>query len=116
MAITEAFQNSQSITTTEHDLPTDTTTLTDNTDDGVFQVFLDLNLLADGDTFRLKAYEAISSAGTRRVFWSQDFANAQGTEDLWVSPSFILMHKWTFSLTKIAGTDRVIDWSIRKVA
>jgi len=116
MAISEAFQNSQSIGTTEHDLPTDTTTLTDNTADGVYQVFLDLNLLADGDIFRFKAYEAISSGGTRRVFWSHDFANAQGTEDLWVSPSFILLHKWTFSLTKIAGTDRVIDWSIRKVA
>jgi hypothetical protein len=45
-----------------------------------------------------------------------DISNAQGTEDNWVSPSFILLHGWTFSLEKIAGTDRTITWSVRKVA
>lgn len=116
MAITEAFAGTQAVGTTEHDLPSDTTTLGSQTDDGVFQVWLDLNALADGDIFRLKAYEKVQSSDTQRCFWSHDFANAQGTEDNWPSPSFILMHGWTFSLTKIAGTDRTITWSIRKVA
>ena len=116
MAISDAFAGTQSITTTEHDLPTDTTTITENAADGVYQVLLDLTLLADGDVFRFKAYESVQAGDTRGIFYSQDFANAQGTEDIWISPSFILLHKWTFSLTKVTGTDRVITWSIRKVA
>jgi len=119
VAISEAFAGSESITTTEWDLPSDTsfTLGTDvQTDDGVYQVWLDLNLLADGDIFRFKGYEKVGAASTQRAFWSHDFANSQGTEDLWPSPSFILLHGWAFTLTRIAGTDRVIDWSIRKVA
>lgn len=115
MAISEPYAASQSITTTEHDLPSDTTTVSSIADDGVYQVFLDLVNLADGDVFRFKAFEEIDGTN-QRVFWSVDFANAQGTEDGWVSPSFILLHGWTFTLTKIAGTDRTILWSIRKVA
>ncbi len=117
MAITEAFAGSQSVTTDEWDLPTDSTTVTaTNTDDGVYQVWLDLNALADGDVFRFRAYEKVGSGSTSRVFWAHDFANAQGTEDNWVSPSFVLMHGWTFTLERIAGSDRTIDWSIRKIA
>lgn len=116
MAISEAFANTQTVTTTEHDLPSDTTTLGAQTDDGVYQIFLDLNALADGDTFRLKVYEKVQSTDTQRVFFQQDIANAQGIEDVWVSPSFILIHGWTVTLTKVAGTDRIITWSIRKVA
>jgi len=116
MAITEAFANTQTVTTTEHDLPSDTTTVGAQASAGVYQVFLDLNTLADADVFRFKAYEKVGSGSTQRVFFSQDISNAQGTEDNWVSPSFILLNGWTFTLTKIAGTDRVIDWSIRKVA
>ena len=116
MAISEAFAGTQSITNDEWDLPTDSTTITENAADGVYQVLLDLSLLVDGDVFRFKAYESVQAGDTKSVFYSQDFANAQGTEDIWISPSFILMHKWTFSLEKITGTDHVITWSIRKVA
>lgn len=116
MAISEAFAGTQSVTNDEWDLPTDTTNLSTQTDDGVYQVFLDLNAVADGDVFRFKAYEKVQSSDTQRVFFSVDIANAQGTEDNWVSPSFILLHGWTFTLEKISGTDRTITWSIRKVA
>jgi hypothetical protein len=116
VAISEPYANTQSITTTEHDLPSDTTSVGAITDDGVYQVFLDLNALADGDVFRFKAYEKVQSTDTQRVFFQVDITGAQGTEDNWVSPSFILLHGWTFTLTKVTGTDRTITWSIRKVA
>ena len=116
MAISEAFAGNQTVTTTEHDLPSDTTSLGSQTTDGVYQVFLDLNALADADTFRFSAYEKVGSGSTQRRFFSQEISNAQGTEDNWVSPSFILIHGWTFTLQKVSGTDRSIDWSIRSVA
>jgi hypothetical protein len=43
------------------------------------------------------------------------FDGAQ-SEPNFISPSFILLHGWTMTLIKIAGTDRAIDWSIRKIA
>ncbi len=116
MAITEPFAVSETITTTEWSLTTDTAGPDVNTDDGIYQVFLDLNALADGDVFAFRAYEKVQSADTQRAFFRQDFTNAQGADDDWASPSFILLHGWDFTLQKITGTDRLITASVRKVA
>lgn len=117
MAISEAYQNSQSVTGTEHSLPNDATYSSSSpiTTDGVYQLFLDLNALAAGDKFELKVYEAISSAGTQRLVYHCVFSDAQA-DPLWASPSLILMHKWDMTLKKLAGTDRTIDWSIRVIS
>lgn len=115
MAISEAFQNSATITTTERFLASNSTTKTDQTDDGIFQLFLELNNLANGDEFRVRVYERISSGGTTRIAEEWIIANAQASP-IWATPALILMHGWEFSLTKVAGTDRAIAWSIRKVA
>jgi hypothetical protein len=118
MALSEAFANSQTVGAGEWSMPNDAaySAAAAKTDDGVFQVFLDLSALADGDTFRFAAYEKVLAASTQRRFFSQEISNAQGTEDNWVSPSFLLLHGWDFTLQKVTGTDRNIDWSIRKVA
>lgn len=116
MAISEAYAGSQSVTNDEWSLTTDTTTIATDTNDGVYQVWLDLNALVDGDTFTLKGYEKVQSADTQRVFFQQSFSNAQGTADNWVSPSFILMHGWDFTLFRDSANDRTITWSIRKIA
>jgi hypothetical protein len=42
-------------------------------------------------------------------------AGAQA-DPLFVTPSLIFLHGWEFSLKKLAGTDRSIEWSIRQVA
>jgi hypothetical protein len=116
MAIAEVFASSENVTATEHDMPSDTTTIGAQTTDGIYQVYLDLNTLVDGDQFRFRAYEKVGAGSTQRCFFMRDFTNAQGVEDNWVSPSFILMHGWTFTLQRISATSRVIDWSIRSVA
>ena len=117
MAITEAFAGSENVSqATEWDLTTDTAGPDNNTDDGVFQVFLDLNTLVDSDTVRFRAYEKVQAADTQRIFFSQDISNAQGAEDNFVSPSFVLMNGWTFTLQMVTATSRVITWSVRKIA
>ena len=117
MAITEPYSNTQSITTTEHSLPNDATYDSGSaiTDDGVYQVFIDLSAMADGDVFQFRAYEKVRSSDTSRPFMETNFTNAQGNVDNWVSPSFILLHRWDFTLLRKAGSDRTITWSIRKV-
>lgn len=115
MAISEAFSGSETVGTTEHSLTTDTAGPDVETSDGVFQCFLDLSALAAGDVFVFKVYEKVLSSSTQRLAYSVTFSGAQGAP-VWISPSLILLHGWDMTLDKVAGTDRNIDWSIRKVA
>lgn len=116
MAISEAFQSSATITTTEYFCAAASTTQgSGQATDGVHQLFVELNNLAAGDIYRVRAWDAVSSGGTARVIFEENIAGPVGTP-LYVTPSLIQMHKWDFSLTKIAGTDRSIAWSIRKLS
>lgn len=115
MAISEAYTGTETVSTTEWSLTTDTSGPDTQTTDGVYQCFLDLSALAKGDLYEFRVYEKVGSGSTQRVVYSVRFANAQ-TEPVWVSPSLILIHGWDMTLDKISGTDRAIDWSIRAVA
>lgn len=115
MAITEAFSGNQTVSTTEHSLTTDTAGPDAETSDGIFQCFIDLNAVAAGDVFDFFVYEKVLSSSTQRLVYYARFANAQGAP-VFASPSLILLHGWDMTLKKISGTDRSIDWSIRKVA
>lgn len=116
MAITAYAENTATISTTEWDLSSNTSFVADvDATDGVFQVWLDLSALATTDEFRLTLYEKVKSAGTQRKADSWTFVGAQ-SDPVFVSPAVILMHGWAFTLVKVSGTDRSIDWSIRQVA
>jgi len=115
MAITETHQNSATITTTERFLASNSTTKTDQTTDGAYQLWLDFNALGDGDEYRVRVYERISSGGTTRAAMEWTVAHAQ-SEPMFVTPTLILMHGWEYSLTKLAGADCAIPWSIRQIA
>lgn len=115
MPITEAFTGTETVSTTEWSLTTDTAGPDTQTDDGVYQVWIDFNALAVGDVYQIRVYEKVLSSSTQRVVaeW-----HIQGplAEPNWVSPTLIMLHGWDVTLDKISGTDRSIDWSIRKVA
>lgn len=113
MAITFT-NNSATISTTEYSLPANGTP-TPQTTQGVFQFVVDLSNLAAGDTFRLRLYEKYDTTGTQRLAEEWIFTGAQ-SKPLFISPSFILGAGWDFTAVKLAGTDRTIYWSIRKVA
>ena len=117
MAITEAFTNSQTVTGTEHSMPADATynSGSPQTDDGVFQAFIDLSAMEAGDEFEFRVYEKVSSTATQRLVYVKNFVGTCGLP-LHATPSLVLLHGWDMTLKKIAGTDRSIEWSIRKVA
>lgn len=114
MAITEAYGDSATIGTTEYSLPNDSTTPATITDDGVYQLWLDLSNMAAGDQYLLQVKEKVISTGSQRVVFTATFTGAQS--EAYVAPSLILMHGWDMTLDKLAGTDRSIAWSIRKIA
>lgn len=108
----EAFSGTETIGGTEWSLTTDTSGPDVETDDGVYQVFLDLNALAAGDIFELRLYEKVLSGSTQRLVESKPFSGAQGAPN-GMTYAFTVLHGWDLTLIKIAGTDRAIDWSIR---
>ena len=66
MAIAELYSGSATISTTEISLVSGTSSLQSDATDGIYQVFLDLNALANGDVFELKVKEKVRSADTQR--------------------------------------------------
>ena len=113
--IAEIYTSNVSIGTTEISIVSATSTLQTITTAGVYQLFLDLNVLANGDVFEIKIYEKVRSAGTKRVLQTFVVANLQADPN-WVSDSFILLNGWDMTLKKLSGTDRTIEASIRSVS
>jgi len=110
--------DSATISTSEYSLPADTTTgvPTAQTDDCILQLWLDLNALQAGDSFRLRLYEKVNGAGaTQRLTEEWVFTGAQ-TKPGWVMPAVIVGHGWDLTLLRTAGSDRAIGWSLRKVS
>ena len=115
MAMSEAFNGSASIGTTEYDLPSASTTVSAQTTDGIYQLFLDLNALVSGDQYTLRIYEKVQSGSTQRVVQEVVFAGAQA-EPIYVTPSILFLHGWTFTMQLNTTNARTINWSIRSVA
>jgi hypothetical protein len=86
-----------------------------DTTDGVFQFYVDVVNLANGDAIELQVLEKVLSSGTARIVFESSIANAQD-EAVWVSPALLLMHGWTFQIKQTSGTARSFDWSQRKIA
>jgi len=115
MAISEAFTGTATISSTEYSLVSNSTTLASNTDDGVYQVFVDFGNMAAGDEYEVVVKEKVIAASTQDIVFKANVVGVQGSP-AWVTPSLIFMHGWDVTVKKIAGTDRSISWSIRKVA
>jgi hypothetical protein len=115
MAISEPYTGTEAVTTTEWSLTSDSSSLGAITDDGVYQVFLDVNDMVAGDQLRIKIYEKCRSGDTQRICYESILAGAQA-QPIWVSPSLILINGWEVTLYALAGTTITVLWSIRKVA
>jgi len=106
---------SRTIGTTEWSLPADSAGPTAQTTDGVYQVWIDFANLAAGDQYRVRLYEKYDSSGTQRLVEGWTVTGAQ-SKPLMAMPSMILGEGWDVTVTKLAGTDRTIYWSIRRVS
>lgn len=115
MPITEQYANSNASWGTEYSLTGYSTTIQSRNLTGVYQVFIDCNALAVGDTYVLRLYERARAADTQRLAASWHISGPT-SEPLWASPSIILLHGWDFTLQRIAGSDRTITWSVRRVS
>ncbi len=116
MAISEAFTGSASISTTEYDLPSASTTKSSQTSDGIFQVFLDLSAMTATESYRLRIYEKTRSSTVSQGLVEDITISGVQSEPVYVTPPLLFLHAWTVTLTLLQGTPRTIEWSIRQVA
>lgn len=115
MAIAE-FDSISAVTVgaSELSILSGTTSLQENTTDGVYQLVVDAANMAKADEYRIRIYDSALSGGTKRVICQWTLLGVQS--ELFVSPSLILLHKWDMTIQKIAGSDRAFSASIRQVA
>ncbi len=98
--------------TAEYFLASASTTATYQTTDCILQVFVDLGAMAAGDQYQIAIYEKVN-AGTRRTVYQSIATGAQAGP--FVSPSLILGDSWEVGVLKIAGTNRTLPYSLRRV-
>ena len=115
MPIAQSHSGTATVGTTELDLPTNTTTLTPVTDDGIYQLFIDFATLTANESYKIRIYEQVLAGSPMRLIDEVVIHGIQ-SEPVYVSPSLLLMHGWSFSLQKLLGTDRSISWSIRRIS
>lgn len=103
---------SQTVGTTERDLPANGTSLTYNTADVEVQFFVSCQNMAAGDEFLFQVYEKVDGS-TAEAIWSTDRIGAQPGPI--ITPFFSLGNGWTITAKKIAGTDRVFTGGYRYI-
>jgi len=116
VAITEAYElDGVTVGASELSIVSGTTSLQTITTAGVYQLWIDPGNMAKADEFVVRGYEKVeATGGTKKVFFEHSLLGAQA--EVFVTPSFILMNGWDFTIQKLAGTDRAFDASIRQVA
>lgn len=123
MAISEAFAGSKSFSTaTNWSLPRDAAYSSGSvqTDDGVYQIFIDLSALTyqntTSDYFDLYVYEKCRTGDTVRIVYETKFFG-QVNPPIFVTPALILLNGWDVRIEcAAAGAARTVTWSIRKIA
>jgi hypothetical protein len=114
MAISEAFSGSASISTAEYSLVSNSTTLQNNTDDGIYQIWIDFANMVSGDEYEIRIKEKITSGGTQQTVYLATVEGVQSSP--FVTPTLIFLHGWDVTLDLVTGSAKTISWSIRKVA
>jgi len=116
LAISEPYElDGVVIGLTELSICSGTTTLATITDDGVYQLWLDAGTMIKGDEFIVRAYEKVEgTGGVKKIFAQWSLMGVQS--EIFVTPTFVLINGWDFTIQRLAGADRAFDASIRKVA
>ena len=106
----------ETVTSTEWSLVTDTSYAESDgsTDDGVVQLYLDLDDMVAGDELQIRFYEDTRSGDTQRTMEEWSFFGDQPYPGQ-PFPHFTVMHQWDFTAKVIAGTSIIVTWSIRRI-
>ncbi|MCI0558752.1 MAG: hypothetical protein MN733_09670 [Nitrososphaera sp.] len=88
------------------------TTLASSTNNGVFQVAVDTENLANGDVLEIKIYTKVLAGSTKHLVFHAIYAHAQA-ELVKISPPIMSPNYFEATLT-LTGTTRTFDWAIMR--
>ncbi len=103
--------SSASIGTTEYFLNAGSTTASYSTTDTIVQVVCDFVNMAAGDEYQITLYDKVDGTNARNIYR----VTLEGAQTIPLSTPAILLDNWEVGIKKIAGTDRTIYYSVRKV-
>jgi len=114
MAFDFVKEDSATIGATPYSMPADTTVgvPTSQVDTCQVQPWINILAMAIGDEFVVKLYEKFLAGGAQVVV--EEWRIIYPTRFL-IIPSLIVHNGWDLVISKVAGTDRVVEWSLRKV-
>ncbi len=110
MGLAAAVIGSATIGTSEYYILSASTTKVDQTDTCILYAHIDFTNLVAGDRFQVKLYEKINGTQRNTVLYTPD-----GVSDPLILGPIHVSEGWELSLKKLAGTDRAIAYSTRKV-
>jgi hypothetical protein len=111
MAIAEFVSGTEAVSTTEHSMVTDSAGPDAESQDGVYQLWLDLSDMVAADELQIRIYD--TTAAAQHIIYQSNLVGVQAPP-IWVSPTFVLTAGWDMTLDALAGTITV-TWSIRSV-
>ena len=89
-------------------------TLATVTTPGLYWLHVDLNAVADGDVFEVWAQEKVLTGSTSRQCTPKYvFQHGQSIDNQFIGP-FDCVHELSFHINKVSGTNRDVDWSVRR--
>jgi hypothetical protein len=115
MPIAALYANTITVGATEVSLVSNSTTLSNDTNVGMYQIWLDLSALTATEEIEIKVLEKVIVGGTKRIVYHASYFGPIPVPNFPI-PSLILMNGWDATLKKIAGSDRAVDYSIRRVS
>lgn len=105
------YSGSQSIGTTEFSLVNASTTIASVATEAVLSVWIDLSAMTAGDQYEIAVREKVTSGGSQM---RQVLGAPTGAQDApFIIPGLHLIYGWDVTVTKLAGTDRTIAWTLR---
>lgn len=111
MALT-ITESSATVGTAELSIISGTTSLPTETTDRIEQAIIFWHNLAIGDVYKIRVYETANAAKRQVAQWF--VANVQASPGAAI-PAILLGNGYDITVTKVAGTDRVIFWTLNRV-
>jgi hypothetical protein len=114
MALAESYTGSETVSTTEWDLISDSSSLSSLTTKAWVSGIIDLSGLAVGDVFDLRIYDKVYAGESQKLL--DRIALTKYSGPLYHIIPVELFNGWTLTLKRAAGSDAPIKWSLRTVS
>jgi hypothetical protein len=110
----QLYGGSASISTTPFSLVNGSTTGASVTTPDNVSAMLEIASMAAGDRYEINFLDKTQSSGGTQRSIHKVVVQGPGAPLVIMTPFLPMVHGWDVQVTKLAGTDRTVTWSLRK--